>query len=105
MTHNRQHGGLEEVAEHIPKLLDAVADKVPLLIQSLIKAVYSEETGRELGKAIGALYEELRNVGFSEEEAMEMAREYLRTQQNLMKLANRGLRFDDLEKESDEQGD
>jgi ribulose kinase len=65
----------------LKEILDTVSDKVPGLIGNLVSAVmtnvYSPEAGQQLGKAVGAFYNELVASGIPAEEALKMAKDYL----------------------------
>ncbi|WP_232697758.1 hypothetical protein [Brevibacillus daliensis] len=58
-------------------LLDLANSKVPSLITNLLKTIYSEEAGANIGKAVGALYKELIAAGISQELASKMASDYM----------------------------
>lgn len=58
-------------------IMDVVTDRLPKLIQELMKTFYSEEAGTQIGKAVGAFYKELVNSGIPEEDAVSMAEDYL----------------------------
>ena len=70
-------------AREVAEIMMAVGETVPKLIRDTIGALISEEVGRNLGKAIGSFYKELRDAGISPEEALKMAKEYMAS---LMKL-------------------
>jgi len=68
--------------KEISEILDVVSTKVPKLISDLMKTLYSEETGRQMGKAVGALYKEIVDAGLPKEDALEMAKDYMNTLKN-----------------------
>ncbi len=70
-------------AEEVAEILTALGETVPKLIRDTIGAIVSEEVGRNLGRAVGSFYKELREAGIAPEEALKMAKEYMA---NLMKL-------------------
>ena len=70
-------------AEEVAEILTALGETVPKLIRDTIGAIISEEVGRNLGRAVGSFYKELREAGIAPEEALKMAKEYMA---NLMKL-------------------
>jgi hypothetical protein len=57
--------------------LDAVGTKIPVMITNILKTVYSEEAGRNVGRAVGTLYQELMNSGIPKETALKMATDYM----------------------------
>jgi len=70
-------------AEEVAEIMMAIGETVPKLIRDIIGAVVSEEVGRNLGRAIGSFYKELRDAGIAPEEALNMAKEYMAS---LMKI-------------------
>jgi len=61
----------------IGELLDTVSSKLPTLVTNLLRSLYSEEAGIEMGKAVGGLYKELINSGIPPEVALKMASDYM----------------------------
>ena len=74
--------------KEIGELFDILSDKAPKIIGDLIKAVYSEDTGRELGKATGAFYKELVDAGIPKEQALDMAKDYVSGLRDAMSKAH-----------------
>lgn len=70
-------------AEEIKEVLEVVAKEVPALIKSIVATVFSEEAGRNMGKAAAAYYQELKNGGIPENIALKMTEDYMRTFTNL----------------------
>jgi len=68
--------GMED-AEEVKEILEAVSKEVPTLIKSIIGAVFSEEAGRDMGKAAGAFYKELKESGMPDETAVRMTENYI----------------------------
>lgn len=66
-------------AENIREILSVVSSEVPALIKSLLASVFSEEAGRNMGKAAAAYYKELKQGGMPEEVAVKMTQDYMRT--------------------------
>ena len=64
-------------AIEVSEMLDAVSTKVPELITKLLKTVYSEEAGRNVGRAVGVLYRELVDAGIPQDVALKMATDYM----------------------------
>jgi hypothetical protein len=66
-------------AEEVKEILSAVSTQVPALIKSILSSVFSEEAGRNMGKAAAAYYKELKDGGMPEDVAVRMTQEYMRT--------------------------
>ena len=66
-----------EDAEEIREILGVVSKEVPALIKSIIGSVFSEEAGRDMGKAAAAFYKELKEAGMPEETAVRMTENYV----------------------------
>jgi hypothetical protein len=63
------------------------------MIKSILSSVFSEEAGRNMGKAAAAYYKELKDGGLPEPVAVKMTEEYMRTFTSLgdmLKNAGRG---------------
>jgi len=65
-------------AEEIRQVLSAVSTEVPALIKSIVGAVFSEEAGRNMGRAAAAFYKELKESGMPDDVAVEMTQDYIR---------------------------
>ena len=68
--------GMED-AEEVEAILGVVSKQVPALIKSILGSVFSEEAGRDMGKAAGAFYKELKESGIPEETAVKMTENYI----------------------------
>jgi uncharacterized protein YidB (DUF937 family) len=68
--------GVEE-AEEIKQILGVVSTEVPGLIKSIISSVFSEEAGRNMGKAAAAFYKELKESGMPDTVAVKMTEDYI----------------------------
>ncbi len=66
-------------AENIKEILGVVSSEVPALIKSILGSVFSEEAGKNMGKAAAAYYKELKNGGLPEQVAVKMTEDYMRT--------------------------
>jgi hypothetical protein len=64
--------------ENIKEILGVVSSEVPTLIKSLLASVFSEEAGRNMGKAAAAYYKELKNGGLPEQVAVKLTEDYMR---------------------------
>ena len=81
--HPRRHGkGPVESPEDIAYILDTVSDKVPSMIKGIIGAFFSPEAAKEMAKSVAEFRNTLIEGGISEEDAMDMTREYMRTVTN-----------------------
>lgn len=67
----------EEDVEELREVLSVVSKEVPSLIKSIIASVFSEEAGRDMGKAAAAFYKELKEAGMPEETAVRMTENYI----------------------------
>jgi len=68
--------GVED-AEEIKQILGVVSTEVPGLIKSIIASVFSEEAGRNMGKAAAAFYKELKESGMPDTVAVKMTEDYI----------------------------
>jgi len=69
----------EKEAKNIKEILGVVSTEIPALIKSLLASVFSEEAGRNMGKAAAAYYKELKQGGLPEEVAVKLTENYMRT--------------------------
>jgi len=67
----------ERDAEEVKEILSAVSTEVPALIKSIIGAVFSEEAGRNMGKAAASFYKELKDSGMPDNVAVKMTEDYI----------------------------
>lgn len=66
-----------EDVEELKQVLGAVSTEVPALIKSIISAVFSEEAGRNMGRAAAAFYKELKDSGMPDNVAVKMTEDYI----------------------------
>lgn len=66
-------------AENIKEILGVVSTEVPTMIKSILASVFSEEAGKNMGRAAAAYYKELKNGGLPEEVAVKLTEDYMRT--------------------------
>jgi len=66
-----------EEAEQVRQILSAVSTEVPALIKSIIGAVFSEEAGKNMGRAAAAFYKELKDSGMPDDVAVKMTEDYI----------------------------
>jgi hypothetical protein len=69
--------------EEIKNILGVVSTEIPGMIKNIMASVFSEEAGRNMGKAAGAYYKELKESGLPEDVTIKMTQEYMRTFTNL----------------------
>ena len=74
-------------AKEIGDILDAVSTKIPQLITGLLDTIYSGEAGKKMGQSVGNLYKELVESGIPEEDALQMAKNYMLTIRDLIESA------------------
>ena len=78
MAEDKEHRKRKmEEAEEVGAILQVVSKELPSLIKGLVSAVFSEEAGREMGKAAGAFYNELKDRGMPDEIAVRMTENYV----------------------------
>jgi hypothetical protein len=80
-------------SEELKEVLGVVSSEVPSMIKSILASVFSEEAGRNMGKAAAAYYKELKNGGLPEQVAVRLTEEYMRTFTSLgdmLRSAGRG---------------
>ncbi len=74
----------DEEARKLSEILDVVGAKVPGMLAAVRDAVFSEEAGRGLGRAVGAFYKELTAAGVPSEEAVGLAQQYVASLQSAL---------------------
>ena len=67
----------EEDVDQLKEVLGVVSREVPGLIKGIIGSVFSEEAGRDMGKAAAAFYKQLKDAGMPEETAVKMTENYV----------------------------
>jgi hypothetical protein len=84
MSEEREHEkrGMKEAiasedAEEVKAILGVVSKEVPALIKGIVGSVFSEEAGRDMGKAAGAFYKELKESGMPDDIAVRMTENYI----------------------------
>jgi hypothetical protein len=76
---DREEKDPKKEAENIKELLNVVSTEVPGMIKSILASVFSEEAGRNMGKAAAAYYKELKSGGLPEDVAVKLTGDYMRT--------------------------
>lgn len=82
IQHENKNGKTESEnvkPENIKEILGVISSEVPGMIKSILSSVFSEEAGRNMGKAAAAYYKELKDGGLPEPVAVKMTEEYMRT--------------------------
>ncbi|MCW4018793.1 MAG: hypothetical protein NWF00_08990 [Candidatus Bathyarchaeota archaeon] len=77
MTHEGKENQMD--AENLKEILSVVSTEIPSMIKSVLSSVFSEEAGRNMGKAAAAYYSELKNGGLPDAVAVKLTEEYMRT--------------------------
>lgn len=78
MTEEKEHKERKmEDAEEVKEILEVVSKEIPALVKGVIGSVFSEEAGRDMGKAAGAFYKELKESGMPDETAVKMTENYI----------------------------
>lgn len=78
MIEEKEHRkrGMED-AEEVKAVLGVVSKEIPALIKGIIGSIFSEEAGRDMGKAAAAFYKELKKGGMPDEIAVRMTENYI----------------------------
>ena len=63
--------------EQIADILKVVRKEVPGLLREIVGILYSEESARNMGKAVGIYYKTLVDSGIPKELALDMTRNYV----------------------------
>ncbi|MDI6848146.1 MAG: hypothetical protein QMD23_08540, partial [Candidatus Bathyarchaeia archaeon] len=56
-----------EDAEEVKAVFEVLSKEIPALIKGIFGSVFSEEVGRDMGRAAGAFYKELKESGMPDE--------------------------------------
>ena len=73
MTGNEEKEDVEEMKE----VFRVLSTEIPALIKGIIASVFSEEAGRNMGRAAAAFYKELKESGMPDEVAVKMTENYI----------------------------
>ncbi|MBX5320524.1 MAG: hypothetical protein QHH12_04260 [Candidatus Bathyarchaeota archaeon] len=107
MAEEKEKRKKEEVedVEELREVLSVVSKEVPALIKGIIASIFSEEAGRDMGRAAAAFYKELKEAGMPEDVAVKMTEGYISAFTSLgevMKKAvsgEKGIKSKELEEE------
>lgn len=75
-------------AREVAEILDVVSTKVPEMLSNILKTVYSEEAGRNVGQAVAGLYRELIAAGIPQDTAQKMASDYMISFKDILGAVN-----------------
>ena len=64
-------------AEEVKEILGVVSKEIPALIKGIIGSIFSEEAGKDMGRAAAAFYKELKEGGMPEDTAVKMTENYI----------------------------
>lgn len=78
-----------EDAEELKEVLNVISKEIPGLIKGLVSSIFSEEAGRNMGKAAAAFYKELKEASMPEDVAIKMTENYISTFTSLGDLMKR----------------
>ncbi|MEM2913009.1 MAG: hypothetical protein QXR06_01555 [Candidatus Bathyarchaeia archaeon] len=78
-----------EDVEELKGVFSVLSSQVPALIRGIIASVFSEEAGREMGKAAGAFYKGLIEAGIPHDAAIKMTENYISVFTNLGEIMKR----------------
>lgn len=92
--HEKRHE--EQTPENIKELLTVVSSEVPLLIKNVLGSVFSEEAGRNMGKAAAAYYKEMKEGGLPEQVAVKLTEDYMRTFSSIGDMLRSGSKREDI---------
>jgi hypothetical protein len=91
-------------AENVKEILGVVSSEVPALVKSLLASVFSEEAGKNMGKAAAAYYKELKNGGIPEQVAVKMTEDYMKTFTSLGNMLRGAGRREESDRSGEELG-
>jgi hypothetical protein len=69
------------------------------MIKNILASVFSEEAGRNMGKAAAAYYKELKQGGLPEQVAVRLTEDYMRTFTSIGDMLRSGSRGEDIGRE------
>ncbi len=79
-----------EDPEELKAVLGVVSEEVPGLIKGILDSVFSEEAAKDMGKAAGTFYKELKQSGIPDEVAVKMTENYIGMFTNVGNMFGRG---------------
>jgi hypothetical protein len=76
--------------DEISGVFDVMTERLPRLISTLKDTLFSEQAGKEIGKAVGAFYKELLASGMDPDEIAALTRSYMSTLENVVRHESSG---------------
>ena len=64
--------------EEFQEVMSIISREVPVMIKGIVGSIFSEEAGREMGRAAASFYAELKAGGIPEETALKMTENYMK---------------------------
>ena len=95
----RERARERESPENIKEILNAVSSEIPPMIKNILASVFSEEAGRNMGKAAAAYYKEMKQGGLPEQVAVKLTEDYMRTFSSIGDMLRNRSKGDDIGKE------
>ncbi len=63
--------------EYVKEILTSIRKEIPGLLKDVVNILYSEQSARNMGKAVGIYYKTLQDNGIPKEIALEMTKGYV----------------------------
>lgn len=73
----KKEGRAKDEAEEVKEILAVVSSEIPALIKGIVGSIFSEEAGKNMGRAAAAFYKELKEGGMPENVAVKMTENYI----------------------------
>ncbi len=73
----KKEGRAKDEAEEVKEILAVVSTEIPALIKGIVGSIFSEEAGKNMGRAAAAFYTELKDGGMPENVAVKMTENYI----------------------------
>jgi len=89
MSEEKEKRKGKEDVEELREVLNVVSKEVPAMIKGILSSVFSEEAGRDMGKAAAAFYKQLKEAGMPEETAVKMTENYVSVFTSLSEIMKR----------------
>ncbi len=91
MAEDKERKKEKEDVEELREVLSVISKEVPALIKGIIASVFSEEAGRDMGRAAAVFYKELKEAGMPEDVAVKMTEGYISTFTSLGEIMKRAV--------------
>lgn len=79
----RKKEKLHDELDDVKEVFGVLSSEIPSLIKGIMNSVFSEEAGKDMGKAAAAFYKQLKEAGMPEETAVRMTENYISVFTNL----------------------